>query len=375
VNLAIVLSRLSNGGLERVQSSLVKEFTARGMRVAVAAGQVLHRRSGDFPGHVEIDEVAAWGIWSFPLGLYRFFKRTRPQCVFTTSNDVACIAIVLKRLFFPAVSVIVTQHQSLSGPIGYARGLKRLKLRLVRACMKGLLPKADGFVAVTRQVADDLAQQTGLDVTRIRVVHNPIVGDDLDEFAAAPSTVVPWPKNDAPVIVFAGRLSPEKRLDLLLDAFTQLRCSQEARLLILGDGPQRSWVEQRIRAQGLGDSCVAMGFVENVLPLIASSHVLVLPSDYEGFGNVLVEAMACGVQVIATSCPHGPAEILDNGRYGQLVPTGDVAALQEAMERSLSGVAYVPPDVLRSRAAQFGTGRAADLYLELAASCVMGISD
>ena len=175
-----------------------------------------------------------------------------------------------------------------------------------------------------------------------------------------------WIEDGSPVVVFAGRLSPEKRPDLVLDAFRALTRERAVRLLVLGDGPLRSQVQQRIIDEGLAGRCALAGHVDNVFPLMATADVLVLASDFEGFGNVLVEAMACGVQVVATDCPHGPAEILAGGRYGQLVPTGDAPALAAAIARSLSGEHRVERAVLRQRAGEFGVARAAAAYLDAA---------
>ncbi|AGA31717.1 glycosyl transferase, group 1 [Thioalkalivibrio nitratireducens DSM 14787] len=137
-------------------------------------------------------------------------------------------------------------------------------------------------------------------------------------------------------------------------------------MLIVGDGPERPSIEAQVREMGLADVVRLAGTVQNPLPLMAGSGVLVLPSRFEGLGNVLIEAMACGTQVVSTDCPHGPAEILDGGRYGQLVPVSDPAALAAAIERSLNGEFRVEPDVLRARAAEFSVERATRRYLELA---------
>ncbi|MDI9238831.1 glycosyltransferase [Lysobacter sp. LF1] len=368
MKVAIVMSRLSNGGLERVQSHLAHAFAARGVDTVVAAGRVLHRHSGDFPDAVEVIEIARPGRFAFPFGLYRFLRQTRPDCLFTSSNDVACIAVVLKRLCFPRMRVIATHHLSLSGPIERATGWQRVKLLVVRTLMRALLGRADGHVAVTQEVASDVSAQTGLDPAHIRVIHNPIIGDDFTSRVAEAAPALPWP---GPVIVFAGRLAPEKRIDLLVDAFETLPPSHDARLLIVGDGPQRAALVQRLAQPALKGRCFLTGFVANVFPWLAASDVLVLPSDYEGFGNVLVEAMACGIQVISTDCPHGPREILDNGRHGQLIPTGDATALRDALERTLSGQVRFDPAQLRARAAEFGIDRAAQAYLEIASAGVV----
>lgn len=365
MKVAIVMSRLANGGLERVQCNLARGFHARGIETIVATGRVLHRYPGDFPDEVRVEEIAN-GRWGFPVGLYRFLRRERPHCVFTTSNDIACLAALLKRWRFPRMRVITTHHLSLSGPLDQSRGLQRAKLELVLALMRATLPMADGHVAVTHQVAADLSARTVLALDRIAVIHNPIVGGRVPDPAATTVPALPWVEDGSPIVAFAGRLAPEKRLDLLLDAFRELSRVRSVRLLILGDGPLRGDVERRIAAEGFASRCALIGQVDNVFPFIGLADVLVLPSDYEGFGNVLVEAMACGVQVVATDCPHGPREILADGRYGQLVPMGNAIDLRDAIERSLSGTFRIDPERLRARAGEFGIDRAVEAYLAIA---------
>lgn len=365
MKITIVLSRLENGGLERVQSNLAWELHARGYDLTIVAGRVKHRHPGDFPDDVRVVEIARSSKWLFPVGLYRFLRRESPDCVYTTSNDVAWLTLLIKRLWFRNTRVIVTQHLSITGPIALAKGAARAKLLINAMLMRRTLGMADEIIAVTHDVAADLASTARLPLSDVRVIHNPIIGPGFDQMLSAPA-VQPWAVRTFPTLVFAGRLSPEKRTDLLLDAFIALRRTHEARLVILGDGPLREQLQARIESEGLAGACVMTGFVSNVLPLIREADVLVLPSDYEGFGNVLVEAMACGVQVVATDCPHGPSEVLEGGRYGQLVPPGDVAELEAAIRRSVSGEFFVDPALLRIRAAQFGTAAATDKYLDAA---------
>jgi glycosyltransferase involved in cell wall biosynthesis len=226
--------------------------------------------------------------------------------------------------------------------------------------MARLLPRADAILAVSHAVAADLARELELDVRSVEVIHNPIVTREFPRLMQEP-ILWPWADDLEPTVVFVGRLSPEKRLDLLLDALALLGGDQ-ARLLVLGTGPLEGWLRTEVRIRGLGEKCILVGYQANPLPWIRRSDLLVLQSDYEGFGNVLVEAMACGTQVVATDCPNGPSEILDGGTYGQLVPCGDAAALGAAIRRSLNGVFAVPPAILQERASEFSLERAAQSY-------------
>jgi glycosyltransferase involved in cell wall biosynthesis len=159
----------------------------------------------------------------------------------------------------------------------------------------------------------------------------------------------------------AGRLVAKKQYGVLLEAFAQLRAQRSARLVILGDGPERGRIEQRARQLGVSDDVRLLGWCENPYPYLQRAAVFAMTSNREGFGNVLVEALRCGCPVVATDCPSGPGEILGGGRFGELVPVGDVPAVAAALARSLD----TPADRarLRARGAEFTAERAADAYL------------
>jgi len=160
-----------------------------------------------------------------------------------------------------------------------------------------------------------------------------------------------------------GGLKREKDFPLLLHAFSRLRNKVDARLLILGEGDERSALEALIRELGLQEPVFLPGFVPDTVPFHAHADLFVLSSSNEGFGNVIVEALEQGTPVVSTDCLSGPAEILEGGRYGTLVPVGDVEALAKAMEDALTH----PHDTeaLKRRAQDFDVGRIADQYLDL----------
>jgi glycosyltransferase involved in cell wall biosynthesis len=359
----LLLSRLDHGGMERVQLNIAKSLHARGFDIVIAAGKINADPNGELPPDIRIVEIAPSGPASFPTGVVRVLRRERPDVVFTTANDVACLVLAMRAITFSDIRVIVTQHLSLSGPRLAARGLRRIKLELVRALMWLLVRRADKIVAVSDGVARDLQSDIGVDGSRIVTIHNPVIGSDFEERSCAN---VPWPWGDlaAPTFAFVGRLSKEKRLDLLISSFRRLLETRPARLIIVGTGPLHDQLSQEISTAGLDAHCRLTGYTENPLPYIRASCALVLCSDYEGFGNVLVEAMACGTQVIATDCPSGPAEILQGGKYGQLIPRGDGDALVGAMRRVLDE-RRIPAEKLIERAKDFSIERAIDAYHKL----------
>ena len=224
-------------------------------------------------------------------------------------------------------------------------------------------PAAEGIVCVSTGVAQELSRLAPATASRIRVIHNPIVAPDL---VAAGSAAVdhPWlAPGEPPLILGAGRLTAQKDFPTLIRAFAQVLPQQPCRLLILGEGSERE------RLLGLGHElgvAVAMdlpGFVANPFAYMARSGVFVLSSLWEGFGNVLVEAMAMGTPVVSTDCPSGPREILCDGVLGPLVRPGDPEHLAEAVIEVLSR----PADrtALRNRAMDFSADRVAARYDEL----------
>ena len=168
---------------------------------------------------------------------------------------------------------------------------------------------------------------------------------------------------EPPVVLGVGKLSPQKGFDVLLRAFARVRAERPARLVILGEGPQRRALERLARELGIADDVSLPGFVANPFAWMARCAVFALSSRWEGLPSVLIEALACGCAVVSTDCPSGPAEILDGGAFGPLCPVGDAAALAGAILRVLE--APTAPARLRARAATFSVDAAADRYLEV----------
>ena len=168
------------------------------------------------------------------------------------------------------------------------------------------------------------------------VIYNPAFTPDTPASADQPVQDLPVPPGGDPLIVTVGRLEPQKDHATLLRAFCRLLTARPARLLILGEGSLDEELRGFVRRKDLGRRVHFTGYVGNPLPLIKRADLFVLSSRYEGFGNVLVEALACGSRIVSTDCPSGPAEILDHGAFGALVPVGDADALATAMLSALN---------------------------------------
>ncbi|EAR23457.1 Glycosyl transferase group 1 [Nitrococcus mobilis Nb-231] len=264
---------------------------------------------------------------------------------------------VRTRLWISPKNAIAAQMNGWS-PARTARRVQQL--RRVHA-------RTAGVIAVSQGLAHDYATTLGIELDNIFAVYNPIVDDTLHTQATA-SVELPWPTEPmVPLILSIGRLAREKDYPTLLRAFALLRNSRQARLLILGEGEERAALTQLAADLNIASDCAMPGFVPNPYAYLARANLFALTSLWEGFGNVLAEALALGIPAVSTDCPSGPAEILAGGRYGPLVPVGDANAVAGAMAAVLDS----PPSAAHQRngAERFKTSLIVDRYLEL-----MGLS-
>lgn len=358
------MPRFEMGGLERVQMHVLSGLVRSGFQVDLVTSRVSAQAQVLLRPEVPVS-VLEGGRLSFLCGLARLIKNTKPDVVVTSANDVGCFVLLFRALLSPNSKLIWAQHLSLSGPLQASMGFSKLRLLFELWLMRMLIDKADAVVAVSKAVSDDMKGLLGpkLDV---HVIYNPVISSDFDGLSRQP-VQWPWEDLDYPTIVFVGRLVKVKRLDVLLNAFAMCIQTSQAKLLIIGDGPEAGRAVELARDLNLGEMCKFVGHQDNPFPWIREADLLVLSSDSEGFGLVLVEAMACGIQVVSTDCPHGPAEILGNGEYGRLVRMGDAEALAIAMRESLQ-FPLVSEDKLTARAAEFGVDHAVSQYNNLLGS-------
>ncbi len=282
------------------------------------------------------------------LRLARYAARERPDILFANLAQAEHAAFYAARLAGPrAFPPIVPVLRNVEAP--GARHSQRRRL---------LFPSAAHVVAISRGVAVHAAAAIGVEEERLSAIHNPAFSPDIAGHAEEPPGHPWFADGGPPVVLGVGRLAAQKDFPTLLEAFRRAAAERPCRLLILGEGPMRSELEGRVRALGLEGQVSLPGWVENPWAFMARAALFVLSSRHEGFGNVLVEALACGCPSVSTDCPAGPAEILEDPSL--LAPVGDPEALAGVMLRALAR----PPDgaALRAKAARFSVERAVAGY-------------
>ena len=351
----------TGGGVQSVQVTLAAALAERGLAVSCVLPQAKGPYLGQLPDSVEIVDLGTRSPLTLVHRLARFLRRRRPRMLFAAQHHTIVAAVLARRLAGARMPLVAVQHNTLSEVCRNSR--YRLTRWLIPTALRMLLPQAETIGAVSEGVARDLASTLGLPVSRVTVLYNPVVQRGLAECAAEP-TGHPWLDNkEAPVVLGVGSLIERKDFPTLIHAFARLARGRRARLVVLGEGPERPRLEQLIGELGLGSIVALPGFTANPLAYMAKADVLALSSRVEGMPTVIVEALACGAPIVATDCPHGPAELLGDGAYGRLVPVGNAEAFSDALAATLSEPR--DPERLRQRAADFSVDRAVERYLQL----------
>lgn len=332
--IAIFLRYLGGGGADQMMLNLAQCFCREGLAVDVVLGETWGPHLWKVPRGVRLIDLHASGTGATLLKLARYLRQDKPQALLSTLHYTNEIALLAKR--FPGVSTRVVVREA-NTPSEEAKRTATLKKRITPWLIRALYPGADGIVAVADGVADDIAQVAHIPRDRIDVIYNPTITPELTEKAQT-TLAHPWfAPGEPPVVLGVGKLQKQKDFPTLIRAFAKVRKHCSARLMILGWGPDRPQLESLVQTLGLEADVSLPDYIKNPYAYMAQSAAFVLSSAWEGLPNVLIEAMATGAPVIATDCKSGPAEILDQGKYGHLVPVGDSDALAEAIVSVLSG--------------------------------------
>jgi glycosyltransferase involved in cell wall biosynthesis len=329
-HVCFVLPSLAGGGAERAAVHILNALDGS----AWDRSMYLFRREGPYLDEVDggIRVVASEDASRIGRmrGLRRFVREARPDIVMVFLSYFSVLAAVRSASSHPRV--VFNQQTPVSAFLtdadyDWRRPVRR---RVFSAVARLAYGRADAVVATSSGVADDLVGRFAVGRSRIHVVHNPV---DLKRIEAAvqepidPDHEAVWTR---PAVVAAGRLADAKNYPLMLDAFALVRAQMPARLFILGQGELEPSLRERVHQLGLERDVVFCGFQRNPWKYFARGDVFVLTSHYEGFGNVLVEAMACRVPVVATASP-GTKEIVNNGHDGVIVERHQPEAVAAAL--------------------------------------------
>jgi glycosyltransferase involved in cell wall biosynthesis len=354
---AILLPDLRAGGAERLHVNLARDWLGHGFQVDFVVRNAVGELLDQLPAGARVVDLQVARVRGLLGPLVRYLRRERPDALLAAMWPLTVVAPMAARVADFRGRVVVSEHSPLSIAYGSKGALHRAVMRMTQwVCY----PLANARVAVSSGVADDLATLSGRPRKSFDVIGNPAALGGAGIAEGVPVALVAAAR---PVFLTVGNLKYVKRHDRLINAFSLVAPRVGGTLCILGEGSERGSLEAQIASLGLQGRVLLPGYSPQVAPWYANADVFVLSSDYEGFGNVLVEALEHGLPIVSTDCVSGPAEVLAGGEFGRLVPVDDTQALADAMVDMLG--AAIDKAALQARAREFSIETVSARYLDV----------
>lgn len=360
--LAVLISFSGDGGVERMVTNLCAEF-AKHVQVDLLALKLSGGHASRIPSSVNLIALKSRHAWTSVNEVAAYLRQNRPDALLAAKDRAGRAALAARKRAQVQTPVFIRLGTNLSAALERKDVFSRwLRIRP----MQKRYPEADGVVAVSEGVRDDVMKVTGLGADRVHVIRNPVITPRLAE-QAGETAPHPWLTDKAlPVIIGMGRLTQQKDFPTLLRAFAAIQPELPSRLIVLGEGPQpgdRERLQGLAQTLGVHERVLLPGFRQNPYAWLIRADLFVLSSAWEGSPNALTEALALGIPSVSTDCPSGPAEILARGTFGPLVTVGDDRAMAQAMLQTLR--APLPADRLREAVAEYRADLSAQRYLRL----------
>jgi len=293
------------------------------------------------------------------LSIRKYLIEHQPDVLLTTLGHISCASAIALTISGNIPTKLFVREDLTPKKVS----LKKPFLYGVSLLQKWAYKRATGIIALSKDMASDISRHYKLD-TPIHTIYNPITTTEiLEKSVNALEPTPPWPENTK-FVLGVGRLAKQKDFKTLITAVAQARKTHDIKLVILGEGAERQNLESHALTLNISDSVFMPGFVENPFSFMHKSSVFVLSSKREGLPNVLIQALLCGTKCIATNCPTGPREILENGAYGKLVSIGDHEDITKGIVSCLTddSVKTPAPEVIRSK---YNSKSIAEQYLSV----------
>ncbi|MED4127774.1 glycosyltransferase [Shouchella miscanthi] len=355
--IAFILYSFDAGGVERMTLHLAENYIKRGYKVDLVVMHPTGEYTDSVPSGVCIVPLSKVKARAALPGLISYFRKKKPDIICSAKDYLNVLVILAKKISQLKATLIVSSRVHLSEQAKQDPSANRTKKWVLRTYRY-----ADHVVGVSRGVSSDIQAIARLPV--VHTIYNPVITKSLSEKMNQPIHHPFLSDSSLHVFVTVGRLHKQKDYVTLLRAFALVhKRNPHTALILVGDGEEREDLETFVVTAKLQNAVSFVGYQHNPYPYMKQADVFVLSSLYEGFGNVLVEAMAAGTQIVSTDCPSGPKEILKDGMYGHLIPVGNYEALAMAMESALLNP--VPAEALIQRAHDFTVDTCANHYEKL----------
>ena len=341
--------------------NLASEISTRGIKVFFIVGDKSKPYLCELPECVCLIELATDSFASRVNEISNHLNETMPEAILTARELGLPIALKAKKKSNSPTKIYFRAVTNITASLSRRHLLKRIRGYFKLRQLKNWYKQVDGIVAVSHGIAEDVHQISGIPLSQIHVAHNPVVSNKMLSRAEQPLNHDWFAEHQPPVILGVGRFTKQKNFELLIKAFAQVRKQRNVRLIILGNGARKEKFLSMADELGIASDIQLPGFDPNPYAYLRHAALFVLSSNWEGSPNVLTEALAIGCPVVATDCPSGPKETLQNGKYGKLVAMDDVAAMTQSIIATLDKP--LDRSSLQQAAAPFHIAASADEYL------------
>lgn len=358
IKIAFFLHSLEGAGAERNTINLIRNLNKEKYQISL----ILVKAGGAFmsqiPREVLVTDLKTKSFFVLFLKLREYFKKQRPDIFISSYPHFNSISALAKIFSKSRTKIILVEHTTFSLISSTARTFFRKIIArfFLPFLMKFIYPRADAIICVSQGVARDISKIIN-SAKKIKVIYNPVTNDKIYKWAQEAVLHHWFFDQKIPVILAVGRLTKAKDYPNLLKALNQIVKEKPVRLVILGEGTEEIKIKKIIKKLDLSKNTALLGFKENPYKFMKRASVLALSSFREGFGDVIVEAMACGLPVVSTNCA-GPSEIIENGKNGILVPRSDERALAKGILQVLNN------SFLAQKLSKQGLNRAKDFSVE-----------
>lgn len=329
----IILPNLVAGGAEKVMLLLARQFATNNFDVLFIVRRLTEKGFQEvIEQEFEVINLNAKKVRHFPLALKRKYKTIqKPDIVIASLWPLTFLTALTLKLTNKSIKVICVEHGSLKYQ---TRKKGKLHQLFLKWSLKLTLVFCDKLVCVSEGLKNEIKELTNYKKGKLISIPNPIELDSSEAKPDIPNGLKTLLKGH--IFLSVGRIKKVKNIPLLLKAFKKVSEKIEATLIVLGDGPDSNSLKNLAKTLGIKDKVHFLGFITDCKPYYKIANTFVLSSDSEGFGNVIVEALAEGCTVVSTNCPYGPKEILDNGTYGYLAEVNNEEDLAKTMLKSVT---------------------------------------